>query len=301
MKIIRICLIALGLLVAGCNVLETEVPSSVKEMEVTFNNLPQLPDSLQYVAWIAGPEGSYFYMLEKFTPVNGSFSKVYTDIKPGKIVGMQYMVVSIEKKDIADADLTSPSNVPIIAGYLNGNHANIKFSEDNAFPKLDGAKGSFILATPTDAGNTATTNGIWFVDIDSTNTIVKGLTLPTLPGGWYYQGWVEVGGKLYATGHFGDPAIADSSAPYSGSAEGYKFPGEDFLNNPPAGVTFPLDLKGAKVYITLQPKYDLLGSSYGLKILEGEVPIGAAPNTVYQLQQSTITVPVGTVKLTWQI
>ncbi len=300
MKIIQICLV-LGLFITGCDILETDVPSSVKEFEVNFSNLPQLPDSLEYVSWILSKEGTAFYRLERFTPVNGSFSKVYTDIKSGYIQSMQVLVVSIEFKATHDTLLIKPSDVPILSGYLNGNQAAISFSEDNSMPKFDGVAGDYLLATPTDTLTVSETSGIWFVNKDSTGTLMAGLTLPALPAGWFYQGWIEKDGKLLTTGSFQKAADADNSAEYSGSVEGYAFPGEDFINNPPAGVTFPLDLIGAKVYITLQPKYDLKGSSYGFKILEGQVSVGSEPGKVYQLQVSTFTQPSGNVKLKWQI
>jgi hypothetical protein len=300
MKIIRIFLV-IGLLFAGCEILETEVPSSVREMEISFTGLPQLPDTLEYVSWLAGPEGSFFYRVEKFTPVNGSFSKLYTDIKAGAIVGMQYLVLSIEKKGLHDTVLTKPSDVPILAGYLNGNQGEIKFSEDNSMPRFESVKGNYMLATPSDTDPLNETSGIWFVDKDSAGNMIAGLTLPALPKGWFYQGWIEKDGRKFVTGHFQDIEDFDLDAPYSDTtATVYEFPGEDFLLNPPDGVTFPLDLQGAKVYITLQPKYDLMGS-YGFRILEGQVTVGSVPGTVYQLQMMTITPPSGTVKLKWQI
>jgi len=301
MKIIRICLITIGLFFAGCDVLETDVPSAVREFEVNFTGLPQLPDSLEYVSWIAGSEGTSFYRLERFTPVNGAFSKVYTDVKAGAIVSMQYLVVTIERKGLHDTVLTKPSDVPIIAGYLTGNEAAIKFSEDNSMPKFDGIKGNYLLATPSDSASDNETAGIWFADKDSTGKLIAGLELPVLPAGWYYQGWIEKNGQTLATGHFQDPAGADSSAPYSNNiAVPYSFPGEDFLLNPPEGFTFPMDLIDAVVYIKLQPKYDLNGS-YGFKILEGRVSVGSEPGKVYQLQISALNPPSGTVKLKWQI
>jgi hypothetical protein len=299
MKIISVCLL-IGLLFTGCEILETETPSSVREFEISINNLPPVADSLQYMAWIADVGGNSFYLLEKIEPVNGSFSKIYTEVAPKTFVSMEYIMVTIERRNTHDTLLTKPSDVPILVGYVTGNNAVLKFSEDIGLPNFSGVTGSYVLATPTDPAAPLTTTGIWFIQFnDSTGKEEKGLNLPELTNGWFYKGWVEVNGKLISTGVFKNPGAPDSNY-FIGSGAGYKFPGEDFLNNPPEGFTFPMDLKGLRVYITLQPKFDL-ASPFGFKLFEAVVPSDAVPGSVNEFQTINLSVPSGSAKLKWQI
>lgn len=66
-----------------------------------------------------------------------------------------------------------------------------------------------------------------------------GLTLATLPAGWKYEGWAVINGTPVSTGTFTSASAADDSAPFSGATAGPPFPGEDFLQNAPSGLTFP--------------------------------------------------------------
>ena len=86
--------------------------------------------------------------------------------------------------------------------------------------------------------------GVWFLD-NSSGAPAVGLTLPTLPDGWIYEGWAVIDGVPVSTGTFSTVDAADNSATFSGSKAGPPFPGEDFLINAPGmWLTFPTDLKG---------------------------------------------------------
>ena len=81
-------------------------------------------------------------------------------------------------------------------------------------------------------------------------------TLPTLPAGWKYEGWVVIGNTALSTGTFTNPAAADAATPFAGTnpQPTPPFPGEDFLANPPigSGLTFPTDLRNQTVVISIE-------------------------------------------------
>jgi len=86
----------------------------------------------------------------------------------------------------------------------------------------------------------------------STGAPLPSLDLPTLPEGWEYEGWVVINGQPLSTGKFLKVDEADFATPYSGASPGPAYPGEDFLQNAPAGLTFPLDLSGSTAVISVE-------------------------------------------------
>ena len=117
--------------------------------------------------------------------------------------------------------------------------------------------GKYIIAAPTGTGATEEEfSGIWFLD-NSSGSAVAGLDLPELTAGWKYEGWVVIDGTPLTTGTFtGCRCAADEGAPFSGTNPGPSYPGEDFLVNAPSGLTFPTDLRGKTVVISIEPVPD---------------------------------------------
>lgn len=161
---------------------------------------------------------------------------------------------------------------------------------------LSGVSGRFVLSTPTDEEADNELSGVWFID-PTADPVAAGLVLPEAPRGWTYEGWVEVDGEPFSTGKFVSPNFPDSSAAYSGTIDAHAFPGEDFLFNAPQGATFPLDLAGATVFITMEPAeiWDVFPRApFFLKILEGQVPGDPVPMTPYAMTSRTSQLPSGT-------
>ena len=153
---------------------------------------------------------------------------------------------------------------------------------------------NIILATPTDGGSmTNEKSGVWW--LDPTAGPGAGLSLPALPAGWKYEGWAVVNGMPLSTGKFTLAAGADASAPFSSlSAAGPAFPGEDFLINAPTGLTFPTDLSGKTVVISVEPEPDNSSAPFLLKPLVGMVPATATDHTPYSMNNNAIaTNPTG--------
>jgi hypothetical protein len=200
------------------------------------------------------------------------------------------IVVTIEP--LPDRD-PGPSGIVVLTGRpRRDGTARLRFPV-----RLGDASGSFILATPTDASNANETAGVWFLDPAAGPG--PSLDVPALPDGWVFEGWGVTQGTALTTGRFVSPSGADDAAPFSGPQRGPPFPGEDFLNNLPAGVVAPVDLADGEsaVVLTLEP--DLAGTDptgagpFSIKPLLTNVPEGAADHTSTALVLDLSTIPSG--------
>jgi hypothetical protein len=72
------------------------------------------------------------------------------------------------------------------------------------------------------------------------------------------------------------------------------FPGEDFLENAPAGLTFPTDLAGGVAVISIEPDPDNSTDPFTLKPLVGNIPADAVDHTLYQMGNNAAGFPTGT-------
>jgi len=176
----------------------------------------------------------------------------------------------------------NPSSVHILAGDFSGDAADLSVGHGAALGNdFMSATGKYILATPTNGANTDENSGIWFLDPAAGPGV--GLNLPVLPDGWTYEGWVVVDGTPVTSGKFTDVAKEDDSAPFSGMMAGPPFPGEDYLNNAPTGLSFPTDLSGGKAVISIEPVPDNSTAPFLLKPLLADIPAAAADHTAYDL------------------
>jgi hypothetical protein len=199
------------------------------------------------------------------------------------------LVVTVEPSP--DPDL-GPSGIAILAGSPHRHRASLSFPAD-----LSSVSGSFILATPTDQSTSDETSGLWF--LDPTTGPGPSLSLPTLPSGWVWEGWGVTQGVPLSSGRFTQASGADLSAQFSGPLPGPPFPGEDFLNNLPAGVASPVNLADGSslAVVTIEP--DLHGvdptgpGPFSIKPLVGAIAQGVADHTSIPLQRDLSTVPSG--------
>ena len=74
------------------------------------------------------------------------------------------------------------------------------------------------------------------------------------------------------------------------------FPGEDFLENAPSGVTFPTDLSGQTAVISIEPRVDGDPAPFLFKPLVGAVPVDAVDHLEYDLDMNDL--PTGSFMLT---
>lgn len=199
------------------------------------------------------------------------------------------VVVTIEPEPDDDP---APSGVVLLQGAVRDGTADLTFPVD-----LSNASGSYILATPTNGGDSQETAGVWFLDVPDPS---PALELPTLGEGWTYEGWVVTQGQPVTSGRFDDPSGADDFDGYSGDRDGPPFPGEDYLRNAPDGLDFPADLAdgSSTVVVSVEPDVDgedPTGSApFQIKPLVGDVPEDASDHTDLGLERDLDGVPSGT-------
>jgi hypothetical protein len=181
------------------------------------------------------------------------------------------VVISIEPRD--DADPT-PSETHLLAGDIVDGGAELTIVHPAALgTDFADAAGEFVLATPTDGDRTNNEfSGVWFLTFPGPT---PGLELPELPAGWTYEGWTVIDGVPVTTGTFLRVDESDDAAPYSGTVRTPNFPGEDYLQNAPDGLSFPTDLSGATVVISVEPLAEDNPLPFALKPLAGPVPADA--------------------------
>jgi hypothetical protein len=200
------------------------------------------------------------------------------------------IVITIEPDGDTDA---IPADTHYLAGDVTASGASLSVAHTSALgDAFTGASGDYILATPTDGADSNENSGIWFLDLSS-GSPEEGLTLPNLPSGWEYEGWVVIDGTPVTTGRFTSTVSADDSAPYSGAMEGPPFPGEDFLMNAPAGLAFPTDIAGGTAVISIEPEPDDDAAPFTLKPLAGMIPSTATDHVTYSIDNNAVTFPSG--------
>ncbi|QOD62406.1 anti-sigma factor [Polaribacter haliotis] len=204
-------------------------------------------------------------------------------------------VLSIEPKNDTDP---APSKTKILAGDFSGNTATVN---SNIVGDFSNSWGKFILATPTDGMNNNERSGVWFLTPGTPPT--AGLGLPELEDGWKYEGWAVINGKPVTTGKFTKLSATDEFGGFSGvnalpapnGPDGF-FPGEDFLTNAPDGQTFPTDLRGATIVISVEPSPDDSPAPFALKPLAKKVATDAVDHSPIDLGAGPKASITGSVK-----
>jgi len=288
--------LAIGLLAASCanddDAILAPITSVNSTLTVNLNGLENLGTDYKYEGWIivdgAPVSTGLFTVNDSGIPSQADFS-----INTAQLTAATKFVLTIEPT--VDTDL-APSATKILAGDFSGNNASVN---SNVVADFSSAAGKYILATPTDGANdTDEFSGIWFLD-NSSGSAVTGLNLPTLAAGWKYEGWAVINGTPVSTGTFTDASVADENAatsPYKGNAgNGPGYPGEDYLQNEPMGLTFPTDLRGMTIVVSVEPFPDNSTSPFTLKPLAHMVPSSATDHTAITMGNGPVMQLTGTV------
>lgn len=254
--------------------------SSDSQLTLNVTGLGNLGDDYKYEGWIivdGTPVTTGVFTVDDA----GVLSETSFTVNGADLVAATKFVLSIEPA--VDTD-PLPAATKLLVGDFSGNTATV--SSEGMVGDFSASTGSYILATPTDTDATNELSGIWFLD-NSGAAPVAGLDLPTLPAGWKYEGWVVLNGTPVSTGTFINVALADENAsvsPYKGAAgDGPGFPGEDYVMGMAAGVTFPTNLIGSTVVVSVEPSPDNSAMPFALKPLAGEVPAGIMDHTLQTL------------------
>ncbi|WP_158848898.1 anti-sigma factor [Algibacter sp. L1A34] len=281
-----LAMLAIGVLTTSCDSDDDSAPKTA-DLTIDLTGLEALGNDFVYEGWVI-VDGS---------PVStGTFSSVdfpqSFSVDADQLASASTFVLSIEPA--VDSD-PAPAATKILAGDFSGSSASV--NSNNIVADLSSSTGEYILATPTDNDDTNEASGIWFLD-NSVDPAIKGLDLPTLSDGWVYEGWVVFDGTPVSTGTFTDPNAADDNAAttvFKGDVgDGPGYPGEDFLQNAPSGLTFPTDLKGKTVVISVEPSPDNSAAPFTLKPLAHEVPADAMNHTVISMGAGPVVSLSGT-------
>jgi hypothetical protein len=298
-------LAVLPLALTGCSDdNDTTGPGGSSILNLSFQRLEPLDEGLNYQVWVVEETATTLrlYPVGIFN-VNGA-GQLVTPVSGTVITGG--FEAPLDADDVWGIGITlETSNVvvsiPSYSFLLGGQMTNRVAQMSTDFPlgiglDLSQVQGRYVLSTPTDEDGENELSGIWFMD-PFQGPSAPGLVLPELLDGWDYEGWVEVDGTPLSTGKFFRTDSGDESLLYNGPLPGLPVPGEDFLRNAPTGIEFPLDLSGGKVYITMEPwqQWDVApGQPFYLRLLEGDIPAGANPNTVYGMTSVASQLPRGT-------
>ncbi len=260
-----------------------------KNLTLNINGLEDLGANFKYEGWImvnGTPVSTGVFSVN----ATGMLSKTTFAIPEDQLAAATKFILTIEPfPDPSPA----PTDTHILAGDFTGNNAGLTISAPEALGNnFLAATGKYVLATPSDADMTNEKSGVWFI---GGMPPTAGLSLPTLPAGWKYEGWGVVGGKVFSTGTFTNVNAADEFKGFSGSLGTPPYPGEDFLVNAPDGSTFPLNLAGGLAVISIEPFPDNSPAPFALKPLMANIPTGAIQHTVYDMfNNAAASSPTGT-------
>ena len=270
----------------------TSNDTSNNNLELNLSGLGDLGDDYEYEGWLI-VDGSPVSTGRFDVNSSGELSKTMFSVNQMDIDSATKFVLSIEPT--VDNDPT-PSNVKVLAGDFTNNMADVKISDAAALgTSFTGVGGKFLLATPTDDISDNDSTGVWFLD-NSTGTKQPGLTnLPALPSGWKYEGWAVIDGTPVSTGTFTTASGADDNSIHNGTNAVPPFPGEDFLNNAPSGLTFPTNLAGQKIVVSIEPSPDNSTAPFFLKPLAQDVPTDAKSGLYSMTNIAASTYASGTV------
>lgn len=280
-------LLILAILFASC---DDNDSLSTSELTLNLSGLETLGADYVYEGWV----------IVNGNPVStGTFTSVdfpqSFQVNSTDLADATAFVLSIEPA--VDPD-PAPADTKILRGIFSGNSASVSTEIVGDFSN---SAGVFFLRTPTDENvpggapnNGNDQYGVWFGNPGMPPT--ASLILPDLPAGWAYEGWVIGDSGPISTGTFTEFGSRDSGNPFSGNVfnQGPPIPGEDFFNNAPAGETFPLDVRGRMVVISVEPVPDDSPAPFAMKPLLAQSGQLTAPNT-HTLNQNLNSLPTGTV------
>lgn len=279
-------MLAFGLVSCGDDANDTQT------LTLNLQGLEDVGENYAYEGWImvdGSPQTTGIFNVN----ADGELSRTTFDIDAEALNAATAFILTIEPSPDNDP---APSDVHIVAGDFSGNSSSVSVGHPAALGNdFVASTGNFILATPTDTDDSNEDSGVWFLD-NSSGAPAAGLSLPTLPAGWAYEGWAVIDGQPVSTGTFTDVAASDDSALFSGPNGGPSYPGEDFLQNAPAGLNFPTSLREGTIVISVEPVPDNSANPFTLKPLVREVPASAQDHTVISMNNNAAnTNPSGTV------
>ncbi|WP_299113114.1 anti-sigma factor [uncultured Winogradskyella sp.] len=277
-------LLAIGLVAMSCSSDDDNNTSTTSDLILNLEGLEALGADYVYEGWVIVDSQP----VSTGTFTSTTFPQTFS-VDATQLANATRFVLSIEPAIDPDP---APADTKILVGDFNGATAAVNTDIVGDFSN---AAGAFFLRTPTDESgmnNGNDENGVWFGTPGMPPT--PNFVLPTLPAGWAYEGWVVGDSGPLSTGTFTAFNTADDAAPFSGSSAGPPVPGEDFFENVPTGETFPLDVRGRTVVISVEPVPDDSPAPFVLKPLVGTAGNDTAPAT-HAFDQNLGSLPMGSV------
>ncbi len=292
MKLLTLVAITAFFIFAGCSEDNSTNPQPQNStLTLNISGLADLGASAKYEGWIISPGGKAKSTGVFTVDASGKLSKTKFDVDAKSLSDATKFVLTIEPNPDSDPN---PSPTHILAGDFNNKTSTLSIGNGAALgDDFTSSSGKYILATPTNGANTDENSGIWFLDLTS-GSPAPGLNLPTLPNGWKYEGWAVINGTPVSTGTFTDVNVIDDADPFSSTMGGPPFPGEDFLVNPPSGLSFPTNLAGGTAVISVEPDPDNSSKPFLLKPLVGMIPSNASDHVTYSMNINSGSFPTGT-------
>lgn len=268
-------------------------PTGEEDLSLNVSNLPDLGPDYRYEGWIIVDDIPIsigkFQVNDDGDPSPSTFDANESDVNEAS----EFRITIEPEPD----DNSDPSNKVILAGNFDGNSASLTTDDDNALGSdFSDADGTYVLATPTNGDNSDELSGVWWMEDDLLGDAGPGLDLPDLPEGWEYEGWVLIDEVYVSTGKFSTVSNSDEdNVDYSGNEPAPEFPGEDFLMNAPEGLTFPTDLRGRTLIISVEPYYENV-APFGMQLLVDDIPSNAESEEPYEMDNITdSSIPTGVV------
>ncbi len=229
---------------------------------------------------------------------SGNLSATTFSVNAVMLASATKFILTIEPANDSDP---APSEQKLVAGDFSGSTATVSTATAPAVGDFSNAAGTYFLRTPTDEAdginNGNDVYGIWFGAPGAPPT--ANFTLPTLGDGWIYEGWVVTENGPISTGTFRDFGAVDSGNPLSSPINnvGPPIPGEDFFVAPAGSSdTYPIDMRGQTVVISVEPVPDNSTAPFLLKPLLSMIASDAATApTAHDFGQNLGSLPTGTV------
>lgn len=281
-KNLAIAFLSLAVGFASCSD-NDEVEVTTSNMTLDISGLNDLGSGYVYEGWLivnGNPVSTGVF------DVNGSgeLSKTSFAVDKDDLSSASKFVLTIEPAGETGTDKETPSDTKYLVGDFSGTSATLSTGIIADFSAI---WGKYILASPSDDDANNDYNGIWWLTQPGP---AAGLSLPTLPAGWKYEGWVVTGDGPVSTGTFTDVAMADSDAagPTGGMNGTPPFPGQDF-------ITPAIDLRGKTAVISIEPYPDNEAAPFTLKPLVGTIGNDTAPTAQTMNSNITQSFPTGSV------
>ena len=277
---------------SGTATLVLPPPPPTTNVGLEFAGLEPLGEDFVYEGWViidGAPVSTGRFNVEADGSLTFLTSSLAEDVSAATAV-----VITIEPA--VDPD-PGPADPKPLAGDVVDGVAQLTTAHPAALgTDFADAGGNFLVATPTTETTDDEYSGVWFLEITDDGP-VAGLDIPELPAGWVYEGWVVIDGQPVSTGRFLDPGAPDDFGGFSGPLGNPPFPGEDFIVNAPDGLSFPTDLRGQTVVLTVEPADDDSPAPFAIRPLIQGIPEGLEVPGPVSLEGAGRALPTGVATL----